>query len=73
MDPLIGQVVDPDNIGDRTMTGADPANTAATLDLGIQTWIVSRGGEYFFSPSISVLRDVLAKKAANGAANGNEL
>lgn len=61
-DPLIGQVVDSDNVGDRTMTGADPSNTAASLDLGIQTWVVPKGGEYFFSPSIPVLRDVFAEK-----------
>lgn len=66
-DPLIGQVVDSDNVGDRTMTGADPANTTASLDLGLQTWVVSKGGEYFFSPSISVLRDILAKSTADAA------
>lgn len=62
-DPLIGQVTDSDNVGNRAMTGANPANTAASLDLGLQTWVVPKGGEYFFSPSISVLRDVFAKKA----------
>lgn len=69
LDPLIGQVVDEDNVGVRTMTGADPANTAATLDLGIQTWVVPKGGEYFFSPSISVLKDTIAKKIQNGASH----
>lgn len=64
-DPLIGQVVDSDNVGDRSITGANPSNTAASLDLGMQTWVVPRGGEYFFSPSISVLRDVFAKKDAS--------
>lgn len=44
------------------MTGADPDNTAASLDLGFQTWVVSKGGEYFFVPSISVLRDVFSAK-----------
>lgn len=69
-DPLIGQVQDADNIGVRTMTGADPANTAASLNLGMQTWVVTKGGEYFFSPSMSVLKDTFAKKIANGALNG---
>lgn len=69
-DPLIGQVQDADNIGVRTMTGADPANTAASLDLGMQTWVVTKGGEYFFSPSMSVLKDTLAKKFANGVSKG---
>lgn len=70
-DPLIGQVVDSDNIGNRTMTGADPAKTAESLDLSAQTWVVSKGGEYFFSPSISVLRDTFAKKT--GGTSPNEL
>lgn len=42
------------------MTGADPNNTATSLDLGFQTWVVPKGGEYFFVPSISVLRDDFA-------------
>jgi hypothetical protein len=45
------------------MTGADPANVASSLDLGFQVWVVPKGGEYFFSPSISVLRDTFAKKS----------
>jgi hypothetical protein len=62
-DPLIGQVVDPDNEGTRSTTGADPDNTSASLNLGLQRWVVPRGGEYFFSPSISTLRDVFARAA----------
>lgn len=63
-DPLIGQVVDDTgNVGDRAMTGADPGNTAASLDLGLQTWVVPKGGEYLFVPSISVLRDVFSSTA----------
>ncbi|CAN8096673.1 unnamed protein product [Discula destructiva] len=65
-DPLIGQVTNANgNVRERTMTGADPANTAASLDLGFQTWVVPKGGEYFFSPSISVLKSVFAKKFDN--------
>lgn len=52
--------MDDDNIGARGMTGADPANTAASLDLGFQKWVVPKGGEYFFSPSISVLKEVFS-------------
>lgn len=44
------------------MTGADPQNLAQTLDLGFDVWVVPKGGEYFFSPSIAVLRDTFAKK-----------
>lgn len=42
------------------MSGADPGDAASTLDLGFQKWVVAKGGEYFFSPSIPVLRDVFA-------------
>lgn len=45
------------------MTGADPGNTAASLDLGLQTWVVPKGGEYLFVPSVSVLRDVFSSTA----------
>lgn len=62
-DPLIGQVDNTvHNEGPRNMTGADPVNVANSLDLGFQVWVVPKGGEYFFSPSISVLRDTFAKK-----------
>lgn len=44
------------------MTGANPTNVSASMDLGFQVWVVPKGGEYFFSPSISVLRDTFAKK-----------
>ena len=33
--------------------------------LGMERWITTKGGEYFFSPSISVLRD-LGKYAIQG-------
>ncbi|RYP39148.1 hypothetical protein DL767_002328 [Monosporascus sp. MG133] len=59
-DPLIGQIVDPDKQGARSMTGANPGDTGSTLDLGLQKWVVAKGGEYFFSPSIPVLRDVFS-------------
>ncbi|RYP13153.1 hypothetical protein DL765_007028 [Monosporascus sp. GIB2] len=59
-DPLIGQIVDSDNQGARSMTGANPDDTGSTLDLGFQKWVVAKGGEYFFSPSMPVLRDVFS-------------
>lgn len=65
-DPLIGQVDNTvHNDGPRSMTGADPVNVTKSLDLGFQVWIVPKGGEYFFSPSISVLRDTFAKKGVD--------
>jgi hypothetical protein len=42
------------------MTGANPDDTGSSLDLGFQKWVIAKGGEYFFSPSISVLRDVFS-------------
>jgi Dyp-type peroxidase family len=72
-DPLIGQLVDADNQGARTMTGADPGNTATTLDLGFQKWVIAKGGEYFFSPSVPVLRDVLAGGSHHDGHHGGDL
>lgn len=63
-DPIIGQNGDgPDNDGDRSMSGANPDNVTGQLDLGMRLWVVPRGGEYFFSPSIKVLREDFAKEA----------
>ena len=57
-DPLIGQ----DGNTPRTMAGADPLNPDKQFNLGSNRFVVPKGGEYFFSPSISTIRDVLAKK-----------
>ena len=55
-DPIIGQT----NSGERRfMSGTDPRNQHATLDLP-EEWVISKGGEYLFTPSISALRDVFA-------------
>lgn len=43
------------------MTGADPQNLSEPFPLGFDVWVVPKGGEYFFSPSIAVLRDTFAK------------
>jgi len=56
-DPIIGQAAG----ADRALTGFDPKNQSASLDLGIQQFVVPRGGEYFFSPSIDALTNVIAK------------
>lgn len=54
-DPIIGQ-----NHGvARFMNGYDPLHTDANLALN-KEFVVSRGGEYFFAPSISALAGVLS-------------
>lgn len=55
-DPIIGQATDPTS---RTIAGTDPRNQTATLSLP-EEWVISKGGEYFFTPSITGLRDDFA-------------
>ena len=59
-DPIIGQNINgPGGTGLRTMVGANPSEQSKTLDLPVE-WVVPKGGEYFFSPSIPALRDTFA-------------
>ncbi|KAI0759576.1 peroxidase TAP [Trametes elegans] len=58
-DPLIGQAAD---VSSRTLLGTDPNNQAQSLPLPMQ-WVVPKGGEYFFSPSIPALRGTFALHA----------
>ncbi|KAG6902138.1 hypothetical protein C0995_003895 [Termitomyces sp. Mi166 len=51
LDPIIGQ-------GVRTLVGTDP-NTPAT-NLALPDFVIARGGEYFFSPSIKGLKETLS-------------
>ena len=54
-DPIIGQ-----NAGmDTFMTGADINTPNMVLGM-LPEFVLSRGGEYFFSPSISALTNVLS-------------
>ncbi|KAI0478137.1 hypothetical protein F4859DRAFT_48294 [Xylaria cf. heliscus] len=67
IDPIIG-------VGDmnqRSMVGASPDIKASnqTLDFGAK-WVIPRGGEYFFSPSIPILK---TKFASPGRPCHNEL
>lgn len=55
-DPIIGQA---SGSSSRTITGTNPNQQSETLNLPTE-WVVPRGGEYFFSPSISALRDTFA-------------
>jgi Dyp-type peroxidase family len=48
----------------RELVGSNPAAQAKELTLH-QEWVISKGGEYFFSPSISALRDVFVRAADN--------
>ncbi|PVH96478.1 peroxidase TAP [Periconia macrospinosa] len=56
-DPLIGQTKDE---SPRIITGAFANDTSKPLTL-LQHWVDSKGGEYFFTPSIPTLKNVIAK------------
>nr|WAW38307.1 DyP-type peroxidase [Cyanosporus caesius] len=55
-DPVVGQAADP---ATRSISGTNPNTQSNVLALPAQ-WVVAKGGEYFFSPSISTLRDTFA-------------
>lgn len=55
LDPVIGQV---GNNGARTTFGLNPFDPLRSYS--IPAFIKSRGGEYFFSPSISALKNTIA-------------
>jgi hypothetical protein len=55
IEPVIGQVGGGAN---RIVGGLDPND--ASRDMSIPQFVISKGGEYFFSPSISALRDKIA-------------
>lgn len=54
LDPIVGQ----DAGGARSMIGTNPNSQSTSLSL--PTWVVPRGGEYFFSPSIAALKETFA-------------
>jgi hypothetical protein len=56
VDPILGQGPGRD-LG---ITGYDPNDPKAVLKLDAE-WIIPRGGEYFFSPSIKGLSDTISK------------
>jgi Dyp-type peroxidase family len=55
-DPIIGQASNPSS---RTLSGTDPSSQSTELALPAQ-WVVPKGGEYFFSPSIPALKATFA-------------
>jgi len=54
LDPIIGQK----GSADRSFSGADVEEPVKELSAPL--WVLPKGGEYFFTPSIATLRDVLA-------------
>ena len=68
VDAVMGQTNTAPTVG---MKGLFPQDANRELQLpGINRFVVPRGGEYFFSPSISTLTGVMSNVSANGAANG---
>ena len=63
-DPIIGQAGS--NITSRSLVGTDPNNQSASLSLATE-WVVPKGGEYFFSPSIPALKSTFALSAGSSA------
>ncbi|KAJ7731151.1 fungal peroxidase [Mycena maculata] len=55
LDPIIGAAAG----AQRVITGLDPTNDTKTTTLTID-FVVSRGGEYFFTPSLSAIANTLS-------------
>lgn len=59
-DPIIGQAP---GAGVRDVTGTNSKDAKASLKLPTD-WVISKGGEYFFSPSLPALKTKFAKTTA---------
>lgn len=60
-DPIFGQTGMEQEGQDRFMSGANPSLESQLMSFP-HKFIDVRGGEYFFSPSISTLRDIIGAK-----------
>ncbi|KAH7348734.1 peroxidase TAP [Rhexocercosporidium sp. MPI-PUGE-AT-0058] len=61
-DPIIGAAHSNKPEPSRDMNGFDAADQTKRLTLS-NDWVISKGGEYFFSPSISALQETFAQAA----------
>lgn len=52
-DPIMGQNADDTP---REAAGLNPADATGNINLRKEEWVVSKGGEYYFSPSIKGLK-----------------
>lgn len=59
LDPIIGQTTDG---GVRVLSGANPDPKKQNDNLSLTAeWVIPKGGEYFFAPSISALKTIFAQ------------
>jgi hypothetical protein len=61
-DAIIGQSNDPKDPRTAGLSGTNPQDQSTPLKLPIE-WVVAKGGEYFFSPSIPALKKTFALTA----------
>ena len=63
-DPIIGQPggAQPGGPGPREMSGTNPEMQAAK-PLQLPSWVLAKGGEYFFAPSLPALKNKFAAAA----------
>ena len=62
-DPIIGQTPNPKDPKARIMSGTNPDATG-TNTAPLPVWVLSKGGEYFFAPSIPALKNTFAAAGA---------
>ncbi|KAF8074656.1 hypothetical protein FPV67DRAFT_1474402 [Lyophyllum atratum] len=60
LDPIFGQTGEEDQDNHRYMTGSNPSAEQQVMSFP-KKFIDPRGGEYFFAPSISTMKSIIAK------------